>query len=77
VTTVDVEDFVNMSIDAIGECGTLDAFLDKLAESIGHPLLMDINYEPVAVNEDKTIKIKVTGYVEVREDEGEDVRPEA
>lgn len=76
MTTCDVEEVVNVSLDEIvdrTEVGGRDGFLDLLAEKSGHDMLMGIGYEPVGVNEDKTVRVKVTGCVEVMD---EDKTPE-
>lgn len=39
----------------------LEGFLDLLAELVGKPLLMDINYGVQAVNPDGTLLLWVTG----------------
>lgn len=80
-TNCDVEERVNVSLeDVIETCsnGGLDAFLDLLADRIGHPLLTDIDYEVESVNEDKSLKIKVTGCIDVSGcEDGEEPQPTA
>lgn len=75
---VDVEGFVNIGLDDLASFENYDYYLDHCAESIGHPLLMNIDTEAVGINEDKTIRIKVTGQVETEVEEEEtdgDVQP--
>lgn len=78
-TTCDVEETTNVSLsDVINICseGGFEAFLDMLAERIGHPLLCEIDYEIVELNEDKSLKFKVTGSTEMKEAlDGEDHPP--
>lgn len=64
---VDFEGFVDISLGDLASFEQYGYFLDFVAEKVGHPLLQNIDTEPVAINEDKTIKIKVTGYTEVEE----------
>lgn len=47
----------------------LEGFLDFLAELVGHPLLMDINYGVQALNPDGSLCLWVTGDVSADEDE--------
>ena len=77
-TNCDVEETINVSLsDIIDVCakGGLEAFLDMLAERIGYPLLTDINYSVLALNEDGSLKVKVTGCIEQEEEDGTNDSP--
>lgn len=51
----------------------LEAFLDILVERIGAPLLMNVEYKVVGVEDEYTVVMKVTGdFSEVFEEEEED-----
>ena len=66
---VDVREETNVSLDEVIEAGGLEGFLDLLSECVGHPLLQDINYEVLSVNEDGSLKVLVTGQVEADREE--------
>lgn len=66
-TYVDVEGFVDISIDEVASFGDYGMYLDHMAEKIGHELLQNIDTTPVSINEDGTIHVRVTGYIEVEE----------
>jgi len=61
---IDVEGYVDISLGDLASFEKYEYFLDAMAEGIGQALLQNIDTEPVAINEDGTIKVKVTGYVE-------------
>lgn len=58
---------IEVSIDDIIEVD-YEGFLDLISEEAGEPLLMDIGYKVVGVRSEQII-IKVTGVVEIREDD--------
>jgi hypothetical protein len=77
MTNCDVEGEVTLSVGEIAACGSFDAFCDKLADGIGHPLLTEVDYEVIEIVDASLgkIKLKVTGCIEVEDGEVED--PEA
>jgi hypothetical protein len=66
---VDVEGFVDISLDDVASFGDYGMYLDHMSEKIGHPLLQNVDTRPVSINGDGTIKVHVTGYIEGEEDE--------
>jgi len=66
--TKEVSDIIAVGIDEMID-NDLEGFLDLISDRVGHPLLMDIGYKAVAINDDGTIRLKVTGFIELEEDE--------
>lgn len=68
---VDLNDIITLDLE-----GFLDLIADDLiAEDAGHPCLMDISYS-VEGHEGNTLQIRVTGYIEVEEDDWIDTEAE-
>jgi hypothetical protein len=66
VVTVEMHEIISACND-----GGADGFFDLLAKKAGHELLLDIDYSILSAEGPATLKIEVTGCIEVEDEDGE------